>query len=150
MAGYFPKGAGTYLGVLWDSWRVLEAKKRFKRAGIQNFQLFNNQTFIDKLILDVPCSGSGTIRRNPDMKWRFSIDNLKNLINTQKEIFDKSIKFLKKDGKIAYITCSIFKEENENQVEYFINKYNLKLEKMVRIDFKDNDMDCFFMANLSL
>src|SRR3990167_750096 len=68
---------------------LLEAKKRFKRAGIQNFQLYNNQTFIDKLILDVPCSGSGTIRRNPDMKWRFSIDNLKNLINTQKEIFDK-------------------------------------------------------------
>jgi len=127
-----------------------EAKKRLKRAGIENFQIktlenlkkLNKQ--MDWIILDVPCSGSGTLRRNPDMKWKFQLSNLQNLIHLQKKIFDDAIKFLKKNGKIVYITCSIFPEENENQINFFIKKYNLKIENNFFSFPKKKSHDGFF------
>ena len=68
---------------------------------------------MDWIILDVPCSGSGTLRRNPDLKWKFKFSDLENFKDVQRNIFDEAIHFLKDDGKIVYVTCSIFPEENE-------------------------------------
>ncbi|MBN2479457.1 MAG: RsmB/NOP family class I SAM-dependent RNA methyltransferase, partial [Parachlamydiales bacterium] len=127
-----------------------EAKKRFKRAGIENFQIITSEKLnrltnkMDKVILDVPCSGSGTLMRNPDMKWRFKLENQISLIETQRNIFSEGIKYLKPGGKIIYITCSIFPDENEKQVEYFINKYSLKEEKRFFTFPKTNLHDGFF------
>jgi len=134
---------------------LLEAKKRFKRAGIENFQIKTTKDLkklnqkMDWIILDVPCSGSGTLRRNPDLKWKFNLDDLENLKATQREIFDKAYSFLKKDGKIVYITCSIFPEENEEQVKYFINKYNLKIKDKFFSFPLENLHDGFFACVLS-
>jgi 16S rRNA (cytosine967-C5)-methyltransferase len=114
---------------------LVEARKRLKRAGIQNAQtitfdtLKNLQEKMDWVLLDVPCSGSGTLRRNPDLKWKFQEKNFQTLLQTQKDIFEEAFKCLKKSGKILYATCSIFKEENEDQINYFLNKYPLELEK---------------------
>ncbi|MBI5345642.1 MAG: RsmB/NOP family class I SAM-dependent RNA methyltransferase [Chlamydiae bacterium] len=131
---------------------LLQAKKRLKRAGIQNGQIKNSNELnllknkMDWVLLDVPCSGSGTLRRNPDMKWKFNKDSFLKLLDLQKEIFKNGLQYLKKEGFIVYTTCSILKEENENQVQYFINTYNLKLVKQTGWLPEENGMDGFFGA----
>lgn len=133
---------------------LLEAKKRLKRAGIQNAQIVTHEEIeqkipfesMDWILLDVPCSGSGTLRRNPDMKWKFDLQSLSELIDKQKNIFNEGIKFLKTKGHIIYSTCSIFKDENEKQIEYFLNNYPLKLIKTVSWLPEINNKDGFFGA----
>ncbi len=75
---------------------------------------------MDWVLVDVPCSGTGTLRRNPDMKWNFSEEELKRLVGQQRVIFEKALSFLKPGGKIVYGTCSILPEENEKQIEHLI------------------------------
>ena len=73
---------------------LLQAKKRFKRAGIQNFQIQEDKAALrrqlkkkcDWVVLDVPCTGSGVIRRNPDIKWKFSMERLQELLRIQELI----------------------------------------------------------------
>ena len=104
----------------------------------------------DWVLLDVPCSGSGTIRRNPDMKWKFSLNRLEELIYTQEKIFEESLYFRKHNGKIVYTTCSIFPEENLNQVVKFCNKYGMKIENdnVFQTLPKSKQMDGFFSVTL--
>jgi 16S rRNA C967 or C1407 C5-methylase (RsmB/RsmF family) len=110
---------------------LAEAKKRLQRAGIQNAQIVlpeelhkkNLYGKMDWVLVDAPCSGSGTLRRNPDMKWRFSKENLISTIALQKEIFSKALEFVKTGGHIVYTTCSVFFQENEEQVKYFIENF---------------------------
>lgn len=137
---------------------LVEAKKRLKRAGIQNAQILDEKKLkkkgllnrMDWILLDVPCSGSGTLRRNPDMKWKFKPEMLDRLIEEQRKIFDKVLKFLSPNGKIVYATCSIFPEENERQIDYFMAKYNLKIINEPFQSFpKDGEMDGFYCAVLS-
>jgi len=134
---------------------LLEAKKRFKRAGITNVQFVTSekqkkalQKKIDVLLLDVPCSGSGTLRRNPDMKWRFSKENLKALIQTQRSIFAESLSYINANSIIYYMTCSVFKEENEEQIAYFCKQYDLKLLFSKSWLPVENGKDGFFIAAL--
>lgn len=135
---------------------LLEAKKRLKRAGIHNAQIIlPDEKFgklqkldIDWILLDVPCSGSGTLRRNPDMKWRFNTDTLNELIEKQRNIFDEAITFLKPKGSIVYSTCSIFSAENEAQIEYFLKRYPLELKKRISWLPKKGEKDGFFGAVL--
>ncbi|MFT4553237.1 MAG: 16S rRNA (cytosine967-C5)-methyltransferase [Chlamydiales bacterium] len=82
---------------------------------------------MDWVLVDAPCSGSGTIRRNPDMKWKFDPKNLAELVGMQKNIFEKALSYMKPGGKIVYATCSIFPEENEEQVEHFLKTYPIEI-----------------------
>ena len=82
---------------------------------------------MDWVLLDVPCSGSGTLRRNPDMKWKWQEKNLTNLLKVQKEIFQKAFTYLKPGGKIVYATCSLFHEENQEQISHFQKNFPIKL-----------------------
>lgn len=115
---------------------LLEARKRLKRAGIQNNQIHAPDSpqleklkkKMDWVLVDAPCSGTGTYRRNPDMKWKFSQEMLTRLVGQQRTIFEKGLSFLRPDGRIVYATCSILKEENEKQVEHFIKTYSLEIE----------------------
>lgn len=137
---------------------LLQAKKRLKRAGVQIAHPLTHRHLKRKslhgkmnwLLLDVPCSGSGTLRRNPDMKWKVNPDTINCLIEEQRKIFSKALKFLHPNGKIVYATCSIFPQENEKQVSYYIKKYHLKLVKPPFLSFPENGkMDGFFSAILS-
>ena len=137
---------------------LLQAKKRLKRAGIQNAQIIDRKTLRKQgfqkkctwILLDVPCSGSGTLRRNPDMKWRWSEESLKKLMQEQRKIFEESLKFLHPKGKIVYATCSVFPWENEEQISYFTKKYGMKLEKPPFLSFpQKNGMDGFFCGILA-
>lgn len=114
-----------------------EAALRFRRAGVQNASILPaDHPTLKKLILkmdwvlvDVPCSGSGTLRRNPDMKWKIDEEMVTRLKGTQAAIFSEAYRYAKSGGRIVYATCSIFPEENEAQVESFLRQYDLELEK---------------------
>lgn len=113
-----------------------EAKKRLKRAGIQNAQiapaedgkLKNLKKKMDWVLVDAPCSGTGTLRRNPDMKWKFEEEMVQRLVGQQRTIFERALSFMKPEGRIVYATCSLLPEENEQQMNHFIKTYNLKIE----------------------
>ena len=132
---------------------LLEAKKRLKRAKVQNFQILklDNEQLIelkkkmDCVFVDVPCSGTGTMRRHPDMKWNFNLLSFKELLCIQRSIFENALSFMKPQGKIVYATCSILEEENQQQIDHFVSKYNLKI---VSKPFQSiptlNGMDGFF------
>ena len=137
---------------------LIEAKKRLKRAGIQNAQILDEQKLMkrgmsgrmDWILLDVPCSGTGTLRRNPDMKWKLKPETIVRLVEEQKRIFHKALKLLSPNGKIVYATCSILPEENERQIERFMKEYHLKLDAPYFQTFpQDGEMDGFFCATLS-
>lgn len=134
---------------------LAEAKKRLKRAGVQNSQLLPSDSpqlkklkkRMDWVLADVPCSGTGTLRRNPDMKWRYNAATLKELVGLQRNIFEKALSFMKARGKIVYATCSLLPQENEQQVEHFLQTYPIQL---VHPPFKslptEGGMDGFFAA----
>lgn len=130
-----------------------EAKKRLKRAGIQNAQvLLPDSPQIPKLkkkmdwvLVDAPCTGTGTLRRNPDMKWRLDEKTLERVTGEQRMIFEKALSFLKPQGHIVYGTCSILNEENQAQLEHFIKTYQLKVEgEPFQTLPTDGGMDGFF------
>lgn len=114
-----------------------EARQRLKRAGIQNIQMLEEgrpaleklKKKMDWVLVDAPCTGTGTLRRNPDMKWRYDDALLQRLAGQQRTIFEKALSYLKPDGRIVYATCSILPEENEKQIDHFMRVYDLELEE---------------------
>jgi len=84
----------------------------------------------DAILLDVPCSNTGVIKRRPDVRQKFSIDGMKELINIQKQILQQSAKMVIQNGRIVYSTCSIEPEENSLQIKQFLaNNPNFQLQK---------------------
>jgi len=131
---------------------ITQAKKRFKKSGIQNVQFISDQKQLrpfkhqmDWIFLDVPCSGTGTLRRNPDMKWKLDEATIDNLIKEQRKIFEKALQYLKPAGKIVYATCSMLKDENENQINFFEKTFQMQLIGVPFSTFPcKNGMDGFF------
>lgn len=132
-----------------------QAKKRLRRAGIQNVQFLQEghptlgklKQKMDWVLADVPCSGTGTLRRNPDQKWRFSLPLLRRLVEEQRLIFEKALDYVKPGGKIIYSTCSILHLENHQQVDYFLQHYDLTLDSPPFVSLpSQGGMDGFFAA----
>ncbi len=113
-----------------------ESRIRLRRAGIQNAQVVQSDDSklkklkkqMDWVLVDAPCTGTGTMRRNPDMKWNFDAETLERLIGQQRMIFEKALSYLKPEGKIVYATCSILKQENDFQLEHFKKTYQLECD----------------------
>ncbi len=137
---------------------LLAAKKRLKRCGVQNAQIVTEEKGLNRLkgrmdwvLLDVPCTGSGTWRRKPDQRWRYTTDMLQRLVQEQRQIFEKGLQFLSPQGRIVYSTCSVLPEENEKQIEYFCQKFGCTLEGAPLTSFpQEGKMDGFFGATFSL
>jgi 16S rRNA C967 or C1407 C5-methylase (RsmB/RsmF family) len=133
---------------------LLECRKRLKRAGIQNAQqiasddtarLKKLKKKMDWVLVDAPCSGTGTLRRNPDMKWKFETQMLQRLIGQQRMIFEKALSFLKPGGRIVYGTCSILKEENQEQTDHILRTYPLEIEgEILKTVPRVGEMDGFY------
>jgi 16S rRNA C967 or C1407 C5-methylase (RsmB/RsmF family) len=132
---------------------LLEAKKRLKRAGIQNVQLLppdsSNKPLlkwkIDWVLVDAPCTGTGTLRRNPDMKWKFDKEMLERIVQEQRQIFDAAMYYLKPGGHIVYATCSVLPQENQHQAAYFLERYPLEQKGEPFSSFPaPGEMDGFF------
>jgi 16S rRNA C967 or C1407 C5-methylase (RsmB/RsmF family) len=126
-----------------------EARKRASRAGIQNVQFGLHAGLKEKMdwvLVDVPCSGTGTYRRNPDLKWKFSHTLLERLRQEQRAIFEEALTYLHPQGKIVYATCSVLPQENRQQALYFQEKFNLKLIHQFESFPTKDGMDGFFGA----
>ena len=132
---------------------LLEARKRFKRAGVQNSQIIQADSphlaklkkKMDWVLVDAPCSGTGTLRRNPDMKWKFDSETLPRLIGLQRNIFEKALSYLHPKGRIVYATCSILRDENQDQLEHFLKTYQLEIDSEPFQSIPEiNNMDGFF------
>lgn len=139
-------------------WKLEEFKKRARRAGVHNFETRTIETAksikrfhktADRLLLDVPCSGLGVLKRNPDARWKLKPEYITKIINTQKEILQNYSLMLKPGGLLVYSTCSILPSENENQVKHFLEKnsrqFALEEEKTIE---PATYTDGFYMARI--
>lgn len=114
----------------WDvDWKRLRAIwPRLQRAGARNVQvrdgdestLSDLEGRMDVVFVDAPCTGSGTWRRRPDAKWRLSENQLAQRIEQQDEALDNAAKYVKPGGRMVYVTCSVFPEENADRIEAFL------------------------------
>lgn len=87
--------------------------------------------YADKVLIDVPCSGLGIIRKKPEIKWNKSRKSLKDLVPTQREIMENAWAYLKNGGTMIYSTCTLNIEENQENIEWFLNKHkDAKVEKI--------------------
>jgi 16S rRNA C967 or C1407 C5-methylase (RsmB/RsmF family) len=104
---------------------------------------------MDWVLVQQPCSGLGTLRRNPDLKWKWTPELVTRLVQEQRAIFAEALEYVKKGGHIVYATCSILPQENEEQLAYFLKNFSLTL---VAESFKslptENGMDGFFAITL--
>jgi len=132
-------------------------KKRFQKAGIRNYQSFvadlsTNFKFqisnFDLIICDAPCTGSGTWSRTPEQLYYFKKEKIDRYSNLQKSILENVVPLIRKGGHLLYITCSVFKKENEDVVEYLQKEFNLKVEKMELLKGYDKKADTLFAALL--
>lgn len=114
--------------------RLNNLGKRLKRSGLSNLnaQLINNENDLklkrlngkfDRVLVDAPCSGLGTLRRNPDLKWRQTEQDVIELQAKQKNILTRAAKLTKAGGRVVYATCSLLAEENEMIAEHFLEKH---------------------------
>ena len=109
-----------------DKSRLAPIYERLKRAGTRNVQVHAPDADLtkfvgkmDKVVVDAPCTGTGTWRRRPDAKWRLDIKNLEERMNQQEEVLSEAAPFVRAGGHLIYITCSVLPEENEGQVYAF-------------------------------
>jgi 16S rRNA (cytosine967-C5)-methyltransferase len=112
-------------------WRVDRAQDRLRRAGVHNVTrrviegesdkwIKLNAGMFDRVLVDAPCSGSGTWRRNPDAKWSFTPNDLEEIVASQAVILKSAARLVKPGGRLIYATCSVLGEENESQIDQFL------------------------------
>lgn len=134
-------------------------QERFQLAGLKKYHLKamdllqNNDQILhhyefDGVLLDAPCSGSGTWGRTPEMLYFFEQYKIDNYVKLQKSIAANVIKYLKKDKPLIYMTCSVFKAENEDVVNYLTTNFDLKLDRMELIKGYKDKADSMFVARL--
>ena len=120
---------GQLLSLDIHGWKLKELKKRARRAGVSNLETreITSSKVIkrlhgraDRLLLDVPCTGLGVLRRNPDAKWKLDPAFVDRVVAEQRGILDRYARMVKPGGKMVYATCSVLPRENERQVEQFL------------------------------
>jgi 16S rRNA (cytosine967-C5)-methyltransferase len=131
-------------------------KTRFLKAGITGFKSFVTdltqasvniqKSLFDIILCDVPCSGSGTWSRTPEQRYYFDENKIREYVILQKKIVSRVIPYLKPGGSLIYMTCSVFKKENEEIVEFIKQKFNLGLDKMELLKGYDQKGDTMFAA----
>jgi 16S rRNA (cytosine967-C5)-methyltransferase len=78
------------------------------------------ETLFDRVLVDAPCSGTGTLRRNPEIRWRISTADLRDLSRRQKQLLSNAAQVVKPGGRLIYSTCSVEPDENEEVVQTFL------------------------------
>ena len=153
------KNKGRIIAMDTEAWKLKNLKERAARAGVSIIEtrLIESSKTIkrmydsaDRLLLDVPCTGIGVIRRNPDTKWKLNQEFLDKVRATQHEIIDHYSPIIKKDGQFIYSTCSILPSENTEQVQKFLSTkqedYVLQHEK--KVFPSESGFDGFYIAKL--
>jgi 16S rRNA (cytosine967-C5)-methyltransferase len=129
------------------------AKRRLKRAGVENAQigpeLNRLKGKMDTVLVDAPCTGTGTIRRNPDIKWKFSLQSLQEMRAKQISILSEAVRYLKPNGQLVYSTCSLLPQENYEVVGEVCSKFNLVEDsEPLQTSPLQHSMDGFFCIRL--
>ena len=154
------KNKGKLIAMDIHQWKLDELRKRARRAGVDVIEtklIENSKTIkrlhgsVDKLLLDVPCTGTGVIKRKPDTKLKYTAEEHESLLQTQQDILLSYSKMLKPGGQMLYATCSIFPSENELQIEKFLESAegDWKFDKKLSISPVDYNSDGFFAALLT-
>ncbi|MBI2619676.1 MAG: methyltransferase domain-containing protein [Ignavibacteriales bacterium] len=128
------KNRGEVFATDVQAFRLEELRKRARRAGASNVRVSLvedfaskhpwTQGYFDSVFVDAPCSGVGTIRRNPGLKWVVEEKVVDELREKQLRILSSNTKFVKPAGSLMYATCSLFREENEDVVERFLGAHS--------------------------
>ena len=138
---------------------LVNLDERFQHAGITKYQkklldLTQNNDLIlhdyefDGIILDAPCSGSGTWGRTPEMISQFETYNIEFFQKLQQSIVSNVAKYLKPGKPLVYITCSAFKAENEDIVSFMVKELGLRMEEQTTLKGYENKADTMFVARL--
>jgi 16S rRNA (cytosine967-C5)-methyltransferase len=178
-----PGGKATHIAELMENTGHISAfdihknklsliEENLKRIGITNTTcevidatIYTENLFecADRVLMDVPCSGLGIIRKKPEIKWSKHINKLQGLVETQRKIMENASKYVKKGGVLLYSTCTLNKEENEDNIDWFIESHpEFKIEpvfygKYNNINYSDKGyatilpneyMDGFFIAKI--
>ena len=156
--------------------RLENLARRKKRAGVHNIQTHVLSSERDKwvkrqagkmdvVLVDAPCTGTGTWRRSPDARWNLELENLESLKSLQSSILESSARLVKPGGKLVYATCSLLTAENEEQIQRFLENFKdftpgilASMESLNGLDVTDDyqlrtspaktGMDGFFVAVL--
>ena len=151
---------GSLIALDTFAWKLDELRARARRAGATNIEtrpIESRKTIkrlygsADRLLLDVPCSGLGILRRNPDAKWKLLPESIDNLRIVQQDILQSYSPIVKPGGRMVYATCSILPSENQEQVSKFIASEagrGFKLLEEKRILPQDEGFDGFYIAVL--
>jgi len=177
--------SGTIIANDKNIGRMIVLVSNFERCGCTNIIVTRNDAVqlcqklaktnikFDKILLDLPCSGEGTIRSSPKTFLMWNIKMIHKLGRLQRKIASSAVQLLKPDGTIVYSTCTHAPEENEEVIDFLINRFNLKMEEIklpvkcrpglqewdgekfensissaCRIYPQDNDTEGFFVAKL--
>lgn len=151
-------GKGRLLAMDVEEWKLENLRQRARRAGAHNVEarLISSSKTIkrlkesaDRLLLDVPCSGLGVLKRNPDAKWRDTAERLPILMDLQADILTRYSRMVKPGGELVYATCSLLPCENQEQVARFLAEtsgFSLLDERTVSP--AGSGFDGFYMARL--
>lgn len=152
------KNKGRIIAMDVEQWKLHELQKRARRAGVTNLEarLIDSSKVIkrlegsaDRLLLDVPCSGIGVLRRNPDAKWKLSQEFITKVVALQRDILNDYSTIVRRDGILLYSTCSILPSENEHQVKTFLDRHQGVFEMMdEKRCWPSDGFDGFYMALL--
>jgi 16S rRNA (cytosine967-C5)-methyltransferase len=151
---------GKVISMDVEDWKLQQAKLRARRNGVSIFEpkvIEGSKTIkrlkesADRLLLDVPCSGLGVLRRNPDTKWKLSAESIAKVQATQQEILQSYPSMLKKGGQLVYATCSILPSENEEQIKKFLASEagkDFELLEDRKVLAQESGFDGFYIARL--
>lgn len=116
-----------------DGRRLMPIHERLERAGARNIQvrqprgkadvLADIEGRCDLVLIDAPCTGAGTWRRHPDAKWRLAPGALELRLKEQAALLEQAVRFVKPGGRLAYVTCSLLRDENEDQLAAFLAEH---------------------------
>lgn len=164
-----PGGKTTYLAELMknvgtvDAWDIHEHRVKLVKdlAGKLGINIINAvqkdateytavfERHYDKILLDVPCTGVGVIRKKPDIKWARSVEDICILTDIQKKILNTCSKYLKSGGQMVYSTCTVFEEENHLQIEKFLATHeDFELIEELKLYPHIDNTDGFYIALL--
>ncbi|MEZ5387839.1 MAG: RNA methyltransferase [Prosthecobacter sp.] len=153
------RNKGRILALDVHAWKLAELRKRAARAGgdiIEAREIDGSKTVkrlaktADRVLLDVPCSGLGVLRRNPDAKWKLSLQEVERLRQLQAEILESYSRMVAPGGKLVYATCSLLPSENEGQLRVFLEKHGVEWtleEELHRLP--SQGFDGFYAARLA-
>jgi len=119
--------------------RIKRMRRLLERTGTMNTVVIHHmdarkavdllgENTMDLVMVDPPCSSTGALARNPDVRWKYSVDQLAEINELQKQLLETAIHLVEKDRYVIYTTCSILPSEGEHVVEHVLDKYGSQVE----------------------